>query len=90
MQTTVKSPQSISNMVQRLSVSPFQPPYVWNTKNRWEPLGRDIELATNRVSANPEQLHAPHFLGAIVLHQVLTPAGDSQIRTCKFVFNSVE
>ena len=81
MQTTVKSPQSIFNMPQRLLVPLFQRPYVWNQENQWEPLWRDIEQTANRVLANPDQVHAPHFLGAIVLQQVLTPAGDFQVRT---------
>ena len=81
MQTLVKTPQAIFNMPQRLLVPLFQRPYVWNEENQWDPLWRDIERTADRVVANPEANHVPHFLGAIVLQQLQIPAGDLQVRT---------
>ena len=71
MQTSVRTPQSLFMMPQRLQVSLFQSPYVWNKELHWEPFWRDIEWVSNRLLSSPDKSE-PHFLGAIVLQQTTT------------------
>lgn len=66
---------------QRLIVPLFQRPYVWNQDNQWEPLWGDVTRVALRLLAQPGDRHQPHFLGAVVLQQVLNPAGSMQERT---------
>jgi hypothetical protein len=66
---------------QRLVVPLFQRPYVWNQENQWEPLWDDVVRVAERVLANPQHRHHPHFLGAVVLQQVQNPVGRLQERT---------
>lgn len=62
----------------RLVVPLFQRPYVWNQKDQWEPLWEDIRnIAENILS---DRFRRPHFLGAIVLEQVNTGAGEVEQR----------
>ena len=82
MDTQVKSPHSIFNMPQRLLVPLFQRPYVWSREKQWEPLWRDVERVANRLLTNQATaMQQPHFLGAVVLQQMLNPVGDFQVRT---------
>jgi uncharacterized protein with ParB-like and HNH nuclease domain len=57
----------------------FQRPYVWTQAEQWEPLWDDVrELAEREIEAakaGREDLHRPHFLGAIVI-QPRPPTGD--------------
>jgi hypothetical protein len=66
---------------QRLVVPLFQRSYVWNQENQWEPLWDDIVRVAERVLARPQDRHYPHFLGAVVLQQVLKQTGQMQERT---------
>jgi hypothetical protein len=61
-------------------VPPFQRPYVWNLEDQWQPLWDDIERVTNaliaaREAGDPGE-SLSHFLGAVVLKQAHSPAGD--------------
>ena len=71
MQTDVLTPQSVFYKVIRYEIPVFQRPYVWTQEQQWEPLWEDVtELAETIV----EKGHAdPHFMGAIVLQQILNP-----------------
>lgn len=73
----------------RFIIPPYQRPYVWERAERWLPLWSDIEDTLARLAerrsdafakgapAAPSDEHtAPHFLGAIVLDQLPTPAGE--------------
>jgi hypothetical protein len=77
----------------RYVVPMFQRPYVWTKDKHWVPLWDDIRLVTERLMAErasataaeleagvPEDRTPPHFLGAVVLEQVPTPAGVVGIR----------
>ena len=58
----------------RLKAPLFQRPYVWKSERNWEPLWESIaDVATRRLA---EKVDRPHFLGAIVLEQLLVPAGQ--------------
>jgi uncharacterized protein with ParB-like and HNH nuclease domain len=81
MDTKVRTPQEIFNMPQRLLVPLFQRPYVWNEELQWEPLWRDLQNVATRILSNPNVPQQPHFLGAVVFQQLLSPSGDLQQRT---------
>ncbi len=66
----------------RYVVPMFQRPYVWNQTKHWEPLWEDVRTTTERLmrsihsdetldAAHAEQATVPHFLGAIVVDQLL-------------------
>jgi hypothetical protein len=81
METRVHTPQMIFMLPQRFVVPLFQRPYVWNEENQWEPMWNDIVRVAERILANPTGQHQPHFLGAVVLQQVMNLAGEMQQRT---------
>ena len=81
METQVRTPQLVFMQPQRLVVPLFQRPYVWNEENQWEPLWQDIVRVAERILANPTERHQAHFLGAVVLQQVLGQTGQMQQRT---------
>lgn len=60
----------------RHTIPLFQRPYVWTREDQWEPLWEDVagllERLEDRVGDAPV---ASHFLGTIVLEQVLNPVG---------------
>ena len=81
MDTQVRTPQAIFMQPQRLLVPLFQRPYVWNEELQWEPLWKDLERVATRLLHAPGTPQAPHFLGAVVLQQLLTQTSDLQQRT---------
>lgn len=62
----------------RLVAPLFQRPYVWNQERNWEPLWNAIRDAADRRLDSP--VIRPHFLGAVVLNQQLTPMGKVTTR----------
>lgn len=68
-------------MPQRLLVPLFQRPYVWSLESQWEPLWRDVERVADRLLSPSALSHQPHFLGAVVLQQMMMPIGAFQVRT---------
>jgi hypothetical protein len=81
MDTQVRTPQMVFTLPQRLVVPLFQRPYVWNEENQWEPLWNDVVRVADRVLAEPQGRHSPHFLGAVVLQQLQTATGLMSERT---------
>ena len=81
METQVRTPQMVFMQPQRLIVPLFQRPYVWNEDNQWEPLWSDVVRVAQRLLDHPLARHHPHFLGAVVLQQLLNPVGMMQERT---------
>lgn len=57
---------------QRIEVPLFQRQYVWNQQDQWEPLWEDISRKFTDA-LNGRENAPPHFLGAMVLDQALTP-----------------
>jgi uncharacterized protein with ParB-like and HNH nuclease domain len=55
----------------RYLVPMFQRPYVWGLEKQWEPLWEDIRNKAQEHLDGAEAVD-PHFLGAIVINQVLT------------------
>lgn len=68
-------------MPQRLLVPLFQRPYVWSEEAQWEPLWDDIVRVADRYLAQPQGMHQPHFIGAVVLQQMPNSTGGFQERT---------
>ena len=66
---------------QRLIVPLFQRPYVWNEDDQWEPLWADVVRVAQRLLADPQGRHYPHFLGAVVVQQLQNAVGTMQERT---------
>lgn len=65
----------------RYLVPLFQRPYVWKKETEWVPLWDDIRSVLERqLDENPNNNAIPHFLGAVVLDQVLMPIGMVQAR----------
>lgn len=56
----------------------FQRPYVWKEDEHWEPLWDDIQALLDRQLWKGES--KTHFLGAIVLEQLLHSAGSIETR----------
>jgi uncharacterized protein with ParB-like and HNH nuclease domain len=56
----------------------FQRPYVWEEQKNWQPIWDDIRSLAehNFLTGTPK----PHFLGAIVLDQVLNQTGAIESR----------
>jgi hypothetical protein len=62
-------------------IPPFQRPYVWSEEDQWQPLWDDIQrVAEAVVERRDAEVDSPgivgHFLGAVVLKQLESPAGD--------------
>lgn len=81
METQVRTPQLVFMQPQRLVVPLFQRAYIWNEESQWEPMWDDIARLAERFLANPGERHHPHFLGAVVLQQVMQQTGLMQERT---------
>ena len=65
----------------RYLVPMFQRPYVWRQEEQWEPLWEDIQAVLERqLDDTPLNDALPHFLGAVVLDQVMTPTGMIESR----------
>ncbi len=62
----------------RYQVPLFQRPYVWNESDNWQPIWDDVSRLAERHLSEDEV--PPHFLGAIVLDQLLSPTGSVETR----------
>ena len=58
----------------------YQRPYIWNQENQWEPLWNDVcrvaEGYLGTLESGAQNLSRPHFLGALVVQQQPTAAGE--------------
>jgi hypothetical protein len=74
----------------RYIIPTFQRPYVWEQEKQWEPLWEDVRNLAERYAealvesdnqeAVAEEKTGTHFLGAIVLQQISTPAIEIERR----------
>ena len=84
MQAQTLTPAAIFGHHIRYVVPLFQRPYVWNQQDQWAPLWTDVRAVAEQLLEAPADYGgpkvAPHFLGAIVLDQPLTPAGYIAVR----------
>ena len=90
MYTAIATPKALFQKDIRYTIPTFQRPYVWSQDDQWEPLWEDVRnLAENYLEAldrfdndsvKAEQETKAHFLGAVVLQQVHTPAKEIEQR----------
>lgn len=86
--------QQILQSDRRFDIPVYQRPYVWNRDRQWEPLWDDVESTAirlaevrqaareqNRSVSDADKQAAPHFMGAIVLEQYATGAGEIDRRS---------
>lgn len=110
MKTSILTPKELFQKDVRYTIPPFQRPYVWKSEEQWEPLWEDVrnlaedyldELKradNDRVAAERET--RSHFLGAVILKQVLTAArdieerevvdGQQRVTTLQLLLNAVQ
>ena len=84
MHTDILTPKDLFQKDVHYIIPPFQRPYVWSQDDQWEPLWEDVRnVAENYLEelersgnseVQAEQQTSPHFLGAVVIKQVPTPA----------------
>ena len=90
MDTAIATPKALFQKDVRYTIPTFQRPYVWSHDDQWDPLWKDVSnLAENYLEAlercdnnsvKAEQETKAHFLGAVVLQQVPTPAKEIEQR----------
>lgn len=93
MDANTYSLKTILNQERRYVVPTFQRDYEWTQAGQWELLFDDLEAVADRLhDERVAALHAgetatkadrrvpPHFLGAVVLDQLPTPAGGVDLR----------
>jgi hypothetical protein len=78
MDTKALTPRELFDGTVCYEIPPFQRPYVWNEQDQWQPLWTDIErvAAAFEDARNGQGEVAPHFLGAVVIKQLVAAAGD--------------
>jgi hypothetical protein len=78
MKTDSLSLKNLFVFEKRWVVPLYQRPYVWKREEQWEPLWDDIRgIAERRMAGQPARAH---FLGAVVLEQLPTPASRIDAR----------
>lgn len=88
MKSNTLTPRDLFGNQVRYTVPLFQRPYVWNKEKQWEPLWDDVRTVAERILENKEAQAGetrpteavPHFLGAIVLDQMMVRTGFIQER----------
>lgn len=70
--------QKLFEQTIRYRIPLFQRPYVWTEKKNWQPIWSDVRGLVERLLRDGEV--SPHFLGAIVLDQVLNQTGEIESR----------
>lgn len=78
MQAGSKNLQKIFEQTVRYRIPLFQRPYVWNEEKNWQPLWEDIRMLSERHLDGRDS--RSHFIGAIVLEQLLGSTGSIEVR----------
>lgn len=83
MEANALTPHELFDGKVQYRIPPFQRPYVWTEEDQWDPLWKDIVRVVEGTLGISEELDpaCTHFLGAVVLKQVDTPAGDPLLRS---------
>lgn len=58
----------------------YQRRYVWNQADQWHPLWEDVQNIAENLAENG-QIKTSHFLGAVVLKNLNSPAGGISVRS---------
>lgn len=76
MEADALTPRDLFDPTVCYEVPPFQRPYVWTEEDQWQPLWDDIvRVADTMIESGRDDIEASHFLGAVVLKLLITPAG---------------
>ena len=87
--TQILTPKQLFQKDVHYAIPEFQRPYVWSQEEQWEPLWNDLQnvaedyLEQRSKTADAVEAQSKtkaHFLGAIVMQQVPTPAKDIERR----------
>ncbi len=78
MDSGILTVRTIFGQQRRNLVPLYQRPYVWTQEDQWDPLWNDLRLLAERLLEGKDT--RPHFLGAIVLDQVLKQTGYVESR----------
>src|SRR6478672_11805722 len=80
MEANVRTPRDLFDGKVCYQIPVFQRPYVWTEEDQWQPLWDDISRVAEDVLApegdNNEPSSSRHFLGAVVVKQLPSVAGD--------------
>lgn len=80
MEANVRTPRDMFDGKVCYQIPVFQRPYVWTEEDQWQPLWDDISKVAESVLAldgdNDEPSPSRHFLGAVVVKQLPSVAGD--------------
>lgn len=80
MEANVRTPRDLFDGKVCYQIPVFQRPYVWTEEDQWQPLWDDISRVAENVLAadgdNDEPSSSRHFLGAVVVKQLPSVAGD--------------
>ena len=78
MHVDILCPHALFQKHVRYEIPEFQRPYVWEQETQWEPLWNDVRnVAEEYLDSGKNQ---PHFMGAVVLQQQLTPTNQIETR----------
>ena len=90
MQTDTLTPKALFGKDVRYTIPAYQRSYVWKQDDQWEPLWDDVRNTAERYleeldrsennGVDAERRTLPHFLGAVVLKQINTPAREIECR----------
>ena len=86
MDANARTPRALFDGQVCYEIPTFQRPYVWTEEDQWQPLWDDVQRVTEAVieaAGNRDRLDeiGNHFLGAVVLNQLSSPAGDPTRRS---------
>ncbi len=110
MDTNILTPKALFQRDIRYIIPEFQRPYVWTHERQWEPLWSDVRDVAEEYleqlerfdndDVKAQQQTKPHFLGAVVLQQVPTPAkyieqrevidGQQRVTTLQLLLDAIQ
>ena len=83
MDTHIRNPIDLFNQTIQYVIPAFQRRYVWNQEEQWEPLWDDVSGIAEGLlesqsgsGANIAANSPPHFMGAVVVHEIQTGFGQ--------------
>ena len=83
MDTHIRNPIELFNQTIQYVIPDFQRRYVWNQEEQWEPLWEDVSgiaeemlESQNGGGATVAANSSPHFMGAVVVHEMQTGFGQ--------------
>ena len=82
MEAKALTPRDLFDPTVNYEIPPFQRPYVWSEEDQWQPLWDDLVRVAEEIVEPPSEGDDPefprHFLGAVVIKQLESAAGEPQ------------